>query len=241
MGRNSAVSCPLELSLDPWQLFEIVLDGPLHPGGRDATEDLLDRAGVDSGTRLLDVGCGAGDAVALARSRGASAVGLDRRPTGTCVVQGDLTGLPFRENSFDVVLSECVLCLSSDLGRTLADIEDILQLGGRLVLSDVTVEGTPPELPAPVDDLLCLDGPREQRYILQRIEHAGFTIDDVQTHHDDLLALRDRLRASLDSERLVDALGDRGKRLRDGATDLEAAVESGRIGYVSVVATRPFR
>lgn len=98
-----------------------------------------------------------------------------------------------------------------------------------------------PELPAPVDDLLCLDGPREQRYILQRIEHAGFTIDDVQTHHDDLLALRDRLRASLDSERLVDALGDRGKRLRDGATDLEAAVESGRIGYVSVVATRPFR
>lgn len=236
VGRSSAVSHPFEQLVDPWRLFEIVLEGPLHPGGTDATEDLLDRAGVDSETRLLDVGCGAGDAVALARSRGASAVGLDRRPTETCVVQGDLTGLPFREDSFDVVLSECVLCLSSDLGRTLAEIEAILQPGGQLVLSDVTVEGTPPELLAPIDDLLCLDGPRQRRHILRQIEHAGFTIDDVQTHRDDLLALRDRLRASLDSERLVDALGDRAERLRDGAADLEAAVESGRIDYVSIAA-----
>jgi arsenite methyltransferase len=228
---------PLEAILcDPWRTLEIVLDGPLHPGGKEATETLLDRAEVDSGTQLLDIGCGTGDALQLARERGAVAVGLDRQPTETGAVRGDLTSLPFRDASFDVVLSECVLCLSPDLGQTLSDIERILTPGGRLAFSDITVAGTPLDLPATVDELLCLDGPRERAYICQQIEHAGFTIDDAQTHRDDLLAMRDRLKDTVDAERLVDVLGDRGTRLRDGANDLENAVEDGRIGYVSIIA-----
>lgn len=229
---------PLEALLsDPWRMLESVIDGPLHPGGKDATDDLLDRAAVDSETRLLDVGCGAGDALGLARERRAHAIGLDRQPTETGVVQGDLTVFPFRDNSFDVVLGECVLCLSA-LGSTLEGIERLLKPGGRLAFSDVTVAGPPPELPAPIDELLCLDGPRQRTHILQQIEYAGFAIDNVRTHRDDLLAMRDRLTDALDYERLVDALGDRGARLRDSANELEDAVESGRIGYVSVVATR---
>jgi arsenite methyltransferase len=229
---------PLEAILcDPWRTLEIVLDGPLHPGGREATETLLDRAAVDNQTQLVDVGCGAGDTLQLARERGAAAVGLDRQPTETGAVHGDLLSLPFRDDSFDVVLSECVLCLSPDLGQTLDDIERTLRPGGRLAFSDVTVAGTPPELPAPVDELLCLDGPRDRAHIRQQIERAGFTIDDVQTHRDDLLTMRDRLKDAVDAERLVDVLGDRGTRLRDGANDLETAVEAGRIGYVSIIAT----
>lgn len=230
---------PLEAMLsDPWRTLELVLDGPLHPGGGDATEALLDRASVRNETRLLDVGCGAGDALDLARERGAQAVGLDRQPTETGTVRGDLTALPFRAHSFDVVLGECVLCLSPDLGRTLDDIVRTLKPGGRLAFSDVTVAGAPPELPAPIDELCCLDGSRERTHICQQIEGAGFEIDNVRTHREDLLAMRDRLLERLDVERLVDALGDRGTQLRDGANKLEAAVESGRIGYVSIVATR---
>lgn len=236
---SSTVQHPLEALLsNPWRMLEVVLDGPLHPGGRDATIDLLDRAAVDSATRLLDVGCGAGDALGLARKRGAHAIGLDRQPTEAGVVQGDLTAFPFRDNSFDVALGECVLCLSPNLKRTLEEIERILTPGGRLALSDVTVAGSPPELPAPIDELLCLDGSRQQTHIVQQLEHAGLAIDNVQTHHDDLLAMRDRLTDVLEYERLIDALGDRGARLRDGANELEDAVESGRVGYISVVATQ---
>lgn len=236
--ESSTVQHPLEALLrDPWRLLETVLDGPLHPGGRQATEDLLERAAVGSGTQLLDVGCGAGDALRLARERGAQAVGLDRQPTDTGAVQGDLISLPFREEGFDVVLGECVFCLSPDRGRTLEDIHRVLQPGGRLALSDVTVAGTPPDLPAPFDELLCLDGPRERTHIRQRIAHAGFEIDEVRTHRDDLLTMRDRLQNAFDHERL-DVLGDRGTRIRDGAKELENAVESGRIGYVSFIATR---
>lgn len=79
--------------------------------------------------------------------------------------------------------------------------------------------------------------PREPTHILQQIEHAEFEIDDAQTHRDDLLEMRDRLTDAIDYERLVDALGDRGEHFRSDAVELEAAVESGRIGYISVVAT----
>jgi arsenite methyltransferase len=233
------VPTPLEALLtNPWGVLERLLDGPLHPGGRAATETLLDRVGVEGGTRLLDIGCGAGEALQLARERDARAIGFDRRPSGVDGIRGDLSSLPFRAESFDVVLGECVLCLSADLARTLDEIVCIVKPGGRLAVSDVTVSGAPPDLPTPIDELLCLDGPRERDALVRQISHAGFAIDDVRTHHDDLLEMRDRLRAVLDYERLLDTLGSRGNRLRDGAHELETAVESGRIGYVSVVATR---
>jgi SAM-dependent methyltransferase len=102
----------------PWTLLGLALDGPLHPGGTDATAALLDRSEVDAGTRLLDVGCGAGEALELARERGADPVGLDRRPAAPGSVAGDLTALPFRTGSVDVVLGEvCALVSPTSTGR----------------------------------------------------------------------------------------------------------------------------
>ncbi|WP_409025348.1 methionine biosynthesis protein MetW [Halalkalicoccus salilacus] len=91
------MSYPLDAMLcDPWRLLELALDGPLHPGGTDATDALLDRADVGEGTRVLDVGCGSGSALRLARRRSARAIGLDRQPTEAGMVRGDLTAFPFR-------------------------------------------------------------------------------------------------------------------------------------------------
>jgi SAM-dependent methyltransferase len=232
-----AVPGPLDVLLtDPWRAFDAVLDGPLHPGGLEATAGLLDRAGVDHGTRVLDVGCGAGDALELARDRGARAVGLDRRPSGPDAVRGEMTAIPFRAESFDVVLAECVLCLSSDLRHTVGEVDRLLKPRGRLAFSDVTVQGTPPDLPPPVDGMLCLDGPRDPAHVREQIAAAGLEIVDERSHRDELLGMRDRLRDALDVERIESLLGDGSGRLRDGARELEAAVESGRLGYVSIVA-----
>ncbi|MFB6222156.1 MAG: class I SAM-dependent methyltransferase [Haloarcula sp.] len=220
---------------NPWRTLDTLLDEPLHPGGTAATDQLLDRAGVGPETRLLEVGCGAGDALALARERGADAVGIDPAPGVNCAVSGDATALPVRDGSVDVVLAECVLCLT-DLPQSLAEAHRVLDDGGRLALSDVVIEGDQPAVPEQVADALCLTGARSRDRLRKQLETAGFTVKEVYDHHEDLLAMRDRVRQRIDYEGLLATMGERGQRVRDGIQDLEDAVESGRIGYVSIVA-----
>jgi len=72
---------PLESAIaDPWRTMNALVDGPLHPGGVEATGRLLDRAGAGDGTRLLDAGCGAGESLVAARERGAKE--SSRSPAG---------------------------------------------------------------------------------------------------------------------------------------------------------------
>jgi len=73
------------------------------------------RLGVDAGDRLLDVACGSGLAVELARLRGASCSGIDasarlvavaRDRNPQCEIRvGDMHALPWDQASFDVVTS----------------------------------------------------------------------------------------------------------------------------------------
>jgi SAM-dependent methyltransferase len=233
------VAHPVDAALaDPWGTLRLAVGDPLHPGGYEATERLLDRADVTAGTRLLDVGCGAGGALELARDRGARAVGLDADPEAddTAVIRGNLTDLPVADGAADVVLAECVLCLSDDLDRSLAETNRVLADDGRLALSDVVVEGDLPDVPDELARGLCLTGQRDRAYLRDRVTAAGFAVDGVRDHRDDLLAMRDRATERIDYAGLLGALGDRGRRLRDGIDALETAIEDGRVGYVSLVA-----
>ncbi len=71
--------------------------------------------GVDAGDRLLDVACGSGLAIELARLRGALCAGIDastrlvavaRDRSPQCDIRvGDMHDLPWEDGSFDVVTS----------------------------------------------------------------------------------------------------------------------------------------
>jgi arsenite methyltransferase len=221
---------------DPWSALRVVLDDSLHPGGTAATDDLLDRAGVDAGTRLLDVGCGAGEAVSLARERGARAVGIDRQPGGDRGIRGDMTALPVADGAVDVVLAECVMGLSPDRGRTVSEVRRVLGDDGRLALSDVVVEGDLGEVPPFLAEAFCLDCALAREETVAELERGGFAVRSVHDHHDDVVAMRETIEGRVDYEGLLTSMGERGRDLLADVRELEAAVDDGRIRYASLVA-----
>jgi SAM-dependent methyltransferase len=104
------------------------------------------RLGVDTGDRLLDVACGSGLAIELARLRGAACSGIDASPRLVAVARdrnpesdirvGDMHALPWDPASFDVVTS-----FRGIWGTTpdaVAEIYRVLRPGGR---AGITVWG----------------------------------------------------------------------------------------------------
>lgn len=223
---------------DPWSVLNATLDGALHPGGSAATEGLLDRADVGSDTRLLDVGCGAGDGLAVARNRDATAIGIDPEPGADRAIRGDAATLPIQGGAIDVVLAECVLCLTS-LSEALDETHRVLAPGGRLALSDVIIDGNSPDVPDTVAEAFCVNGARSRAGLRTAITDADFEIQSVSTHHDELLAMRDRLTDRIDYEGLLGMMGERGQRALAAIEELETAVETGDVSYCSIVARCP--
>jgi SAM-dependent methyltransferase len=95
-----------------------------------AREAVADAAGIGPGVRLLDAGCGTGEFLALAHSRGASASGIDlnadmlaiarRRAPGADIREGDVTKLPYDDDAFDVVTAFNVVQFTGDVPATIA-------------------------------------------------------------------------------------------------------------------------
>lgn len=97
--------------------------------------------------RVLDAGCGAGALAAALLDRGASVVGIDSsrgllslaaaRLAGRAhLQQADLRDrLPFRDETFDVVVASLVMHYLPDWNPTLREFHRVLRPGGRLVIS----------------------------------------------------------------------------------------------------------
>ncbi len=91
--------------------------------------------------RILDLGCGTGRNLSLFPT-GGFVVGLDpcaealvrarRRSRSAALVLGRAEELPFREGSFDTVVSGLVLCSVDDPRRALLEVRRVLAREGRL-------------------------------------------------------------------------------------------------------------
>src|SRR5918993_4649603 len=75
-----------------------------------ARRRLIEACGIGAGTRVLDVGCGAGEFLAALTALGAEPTGVDPAPDMVAAasrhgraVEGDAEDLPFTDGSFDVV------------------------------------------------------------------------------------------------------------------------------------------
>lgn len=98
----------------------------LHPGGLDITRELAELCNIGKDTLVLDVASGTGESACyLAENLGARVVGIDisdymieraeekakQRNLGLEFKKGDAHQLPFGDNTFDAVISECTTCV----------------------------------------------------------------------------------------------------------------------------------
>ncbi len=108
-----------------------------HPGGVENSRCLLSLANLSPAARVLDMGAGDGETVALLRSLGFDAVGIDLEPRGEGVLPGDFIHSPFPAGSFDAVISQCAFHVSGDTLAALTEAARLLCPGGKLLLADV--------------------------------------------------------------------------------------------------------
>jgi trans-aconitate methyltransferase len=147
------------------------------------------------GETVLDLGSGGGiDVLLSARRVGPTgkAYGLDitddmlalarenQRQAGVENVdflKGEIENIPLPDNSVDVVISNCVINLSTDKGRVLREAFRVLKPGGRFAVSDVVVRGEVPELVRKSMLLWvgCMAGALEEREYISKLAEAGFT------------------------------------------------------------------
>lgn len=105
---------------------------------------MLEAVGVSRGTKLLDLGCGAGGASVLAAQLGANVTGVDastnlievarERMPETPFQVGEIEDLPFPDGSFDVVFAANVFQFADDQRKAVREARRVLDRGGRLVV-----------------------------------------------------------------------------------------------------------
>jgi SAM-dependent methyltransferase len=151
------------------------------------------------GETVLDLGSGAGlDAFLAARRVGPTGrvIGVDMTPAmlekarvnaeqlGLHQVEfreGRLEALPVQDGSIDAVTSNCVINLVPDKAAVFAEIARVLKPGGRLVISDIILDGRLPE--AVEKDVYawvgCIAGAEQRARYFEMVETAGLRSVEV--------------------------------------------------------------
>ena len=118
-----------------------------------------------------------GEMLALARAN-AAAAGLDN----VTFLEGTIEALPLPDRSVDVVISNCVINLSTDKARVLREAFRVLRPGGRFAVSDVVVRGDVPDAIRRSMELWigCVAGALEEGEYGRLLRDAGFVGVEIE-------------------------------------------------------------
>lgn len=157
-------------------------------------------ADLQPGQTVLDLGSGGGIDVLLSARRVAphgQAYGLDMSDEMLALarenqhkagvenvefLKGEIEKVPLPDNSVDIIISNCVINLSTDKDRVFAEAFRVLRPGGRLAVSDIVVRGSMPGLIRRSLELWagCIAGALEESEYRAKLEKAGFTQIDIE-------------------------------------------------------------
>ena len=160
-------------------------------------------ADLHEGETVLDLGSGAGADVLISAGRvgpTGKAIGLDMTDemlelargnateagvTNAEFVKGYIEEMPLPDSSVDVIISNCVINLSGDKSRVLAEAVRVLRPGGRFAVSDVIADPDMDE--ATRADMQqwtgCVAGALTREEFEQTLTAAGFADVEIRETH----------------------------------------------------------
>jgi ubiquinone/menaquinone biosynthesis C-methylase UbiE len=127
--------------------------GGAHPGGIPLTKNILSGENITNKSSILDAGCGTGQTAAyLYQQYKAMVVGLEINPImidkarrrfqslnlPIQLIPGSVEKIPFKDNSFDFILSESVLAFVNK-PTALREFYRVLKKGGRFIANEMTI------------------------------------------------------------------------------------------------------
>jgi arsenite methyltransferase len=182
-------------------------------------------ADIRPGETILDIGCGGGIDTFLAASRtgpdgrvialdflpemlertaaGAREIGLENVQT----LESEMEAIELPDDSVDVIVSNGVVNLSPRKARVMAECARVLRPGGRLCVSDLTVEqeGLPPEIATqPAAWAGCVAGALKEEDFVRKLEKAGF--EDVEVLDREPLSVDDCALYPLFTDEVIDLM-----------------------------------
>jgi len=161
-------------------------------------------AELREGETVLDLGSGGGIDVILSGKRvgpTGTAYGLDMTDemlalaqrnaheagaTNVHFLKGVIEAIPLPADSIDVVISNCVINLSTDKAAVLTEIARVLRPGGRVGVSDIVADDhlTPDDRAARGSYVGCIAGALSRSEYIAGLEAAGFEEVSVEYTHE---------------------------------------------------------
>lgn len=201
--------------------FSMIGDEYTNVEGHNADADLGLGCGIPTqfadikvGDSVLDLGSGAGNDCFVARAivgETGKVTGLDFTDamtekaransaklgyTNVEFVQGDIEEMPFANNQFDVIVSNCVLNLVPDKDKAFSEMYRVLKPNGHFCVSDVVIKGELPEKLQKDAEMYagCVSGASDKNAYLDIINKQGFR--DVIIHKEKVIAIPENVLAN---------------------------------------------
>jgi arsenite methyltransferase len=171
-------------------------------------------ASIKTGDHVLDLGSGAGNDCFVARAivgETGKVTGLDFTEsmvsraidnnkklgfTNVEFIMGDIEEMPFPDNQYDVIVSNCVLNLVPDKNRAFTEMMRVLKPGGHFCVSDVVIKGKLPDKLQKDAEMYagCVAGAIEMEEYLGIIAKNGFV--DTTVHKQKAISIPEDLLAN---------------------------------------------
>lgn len=244
-------------------IVALLLGSSYHPGGMALTRHVAALLGLRHGEELLDVAAGRGSsALALASEYGTTVTGVDLSEANVAAAAeaaaaagltdtvrfrlGDAECLPVDSASVDAVLCECAFCTFPDKPTAAAEVVRVLRPGGRLGITDVTVDRD--RLPAELSGLggwiACVADARPLEEYAKILAGAGLRVTGTERHDSAIAAMVDQIEARLTLARMTsreraESAGVDFARAPVVLAAVRRAVAEQVIGYAVLVAHKP--